>query len=87
MDIQTQLQRCTSYAELPVVPTTRTKRRRSSRRRRSNTMTSRKTSSTYMEEQKVNFDTYFDPQLNLLTLNFHDREWEHDLSELWPGPG
>lgn len=67
MDIQTQLQRCTSYAEL-VVPNQNEEEQCN--------VDIDKEIVTYMEEQKVNFDTYFDPQLNLLTLNFHDRDWE-----------
>jgi adenylate cyclase 9 len=67
MDIQTQLQRCTSYAEL-VVPIQGEEERYN--------IDIDKEIVTYMEEQNVNFDTYFDPQLNLLTLNFNDRDWE-----------
>ena len=67
MDIQTQLQRCTSYAEL-VVPNRNEEEQYN--------VDMDKEIVTYMEEQKVDFDTYFDPQLNLLTLNFNDREWE-----------
>lgn len=68
MDIQTQLQRCTSYVEL-VVP-------HQNEEEEQYNIDIDKEIVTYMEEQKVNFDTYFDPQLNLLTLNFHDRDWE-----------
>lgn len=67
MDIQTQLQRCTSYAEL-VVPNQNEEEQYN--------VDIDKEIVTYMEEQKVNFDTYFDPQLNLLTLNFNDHDWE-----------
>lgn len=67
VDIQTQLQRCTSYAELSVPH---------QKEEEKHTVDIERDIVSYMEEQKVTFDTYFDPQLNLLTLNFHDRDWE-----------
>lgn len=65
VDIQTQLQRCTSYAEL-AVPQAEEKEN----------VDMDEDIVMYMEEHKVHFDTYFDPQLQLITLNFHDRDWE-----------
>ena len=60
MDIQNQFQRCTSYAELAVPQVAELS----------------EDIIAYMEDQKVHFDTYFDPQLHLISLNFHEREWE-----------
>lgn len=61
---QTQLQRCTSYAEL------------SNPHQDSQEAVFDQKIVDLMEEQKVNFDTYFDSQLNNLTLRFHDNNWE-----------
>ena len=62
--MQTQLQKCTSYAEL------------------TNPETQQQTNMDHkivelMEEQKVDFDTYFDPQLRVLTLQFRNHDWEN----------
>lgn len=62
--MQTQLQKCTSYAEL------------------ANPEVQQQSIMDYkivelMKEQKVDFDTYFDPQLRLLTLQFHNHDWEN----------
>lgn len=69
MDIQTQLHRCTSYAELSVP------HQGGEEETQENTDMDEDIVK-YMEEHKVYFDTYFDPQLHLITLHFHDREWE-----------
>lgn len=66
VDIQTQLQRCTSYAELTVPQAEEEKEN----------VDMDEDIVNYMEEHKVHFDTYFDPQLQLITLNFHDHDWE-----------
>lgn len=66
VDIQTQLQRCTSYAELAVPKTEEEKENADID----------EDIVKYMEEHKVHFDTYFDPQLQVITLNFHDHDWE-----------
>ena len=58
---QKQLQRCTSYAELPVPEPTNENNDKIVE---------------LMEEQKVNFDTYFDPQLHAVSLHFHDSDLE-----------
>ena len=61
--MQTQLQKCTSYAEL------------------TNPELQEQSNMDHkivelMKEQKVNFDTYFDPQLRVLTLQFRHQDWE-----------
>ena len=61
---QKQLQKCTSYAEL-AVPQQDTEKSAIDEK-----------IVELMEEQRVNFDTYFDPQLKLFSLNFHDKDWE-----------
>lgn len=58
---QKQLQRCTSYAELPIPEPVN---------ENNNKIVE------LMEEQKVSFDTYFDPQLHALHLHFHDTDLE-----------
>ena len=58
---QKQLQRCTSYAELQVP-------------QRTNETNDKIVE--LMEEQNVNFDTYFDPKLKALSLDFHDPDLE-----------
>ena len=66
---QKQLHRCTSYAELRKPPT-------------QNDMLSQEEDNMdtkiveLMEEQKVDYDTYFDPKLKIVSLNFHNRDWE-----------
>ncbi len=60
---QTQLQRYTSYTDLP---TTQDQQQ---------AVMDRKIVDL-MEEQKVDFDTYFDPQLKIISLQFHDPDWE-----------
>lgn len=62
--MQTQLQKCTSYAELanPEV--------------QQQSIMDHKIVEL-MKEQKVDFDTYFDPQLRVLTLQFHNHDWEN----------
>jgi adenylate cyclase 9 len=62
--MQTQLQKCTSYAALanPEV-------------QQQSTMDHKIVE--LMKEQKVDFDTYFDPQLRVLTLHFRNRDWEN----------
>ncbi len=69
MDIQTQLQRCTSYADLAVP-------HNGEREEEKQNDDIDKDIVSYMEQQKIRFDTYFDSQLHLFTLNFHDSEWE-----------
>ena len=66
VDIQTQLQRCTSYAEVAVPQADDQKEN----------VDINEDIVKYMEEHKAYFDTYFDPQLHKITLNFHDPEWE-----------
>lgn len=61
---QKQLQKCTSYAEL-AVPQQDTEKSEIDEK-----------IVELMEEQRVNFDTYFDPQLKIISLNFHDKDWE-----------
>ena len=65
IDIQTKLQRCTSYAELAVPQA-----------KELENVDMDEDIVKYMEEHKVHFDTYFDPQLQMITLNFHDHDWE-----------
>ena len=60
---QTQLQRCTSYAELPNPQDSQ------------EDVFDRKIVD-FMEEQQVSLDSYFDSQLNNITLRFHDNNWE-----------
>lgn len=60
---QTQLQRYTSYAGLE---TTQDQQQ----------MVMDAKIVELMEEQKVDFDTYFDPQLKIVSLQFHDQDWE-----------
>lgn len=67
MDIQTQLQRCTSYADL-AVPL-------QGEEEQQNTDMDEDIVK-HMDEQNINFDTYFDSQLHLLSLNFRDPDWE-----------
>ena len=62
--MQTQLQKCTSYAEL------------------ANPEVQEQSNMDHkivelMKEQKVDFDTYFDPQLRVLTLQFRNQDWEN----------
>lgn len=62
--MQSQLQKCTSYAEL------------------ANPEVQQQSHMDHkivelMKEQKVDFDTYFDPQLRVLTLQFRDNDWEN----------
>lgn len=62
--MQSQLQKCTSYAEL------------------ANPEVQQQANMDHkivelMKEQNVNFDTYFDPQLRLLTLQFRDHHLEN----------
>ena len=66
VDIQTQLQRCTSYAEIAVPQADEQK----------NNVDIDEDIVKYMEDHKVHFESYFDPQLHMITLNFHDRDWE-----------
>ncbi len=66
VDIQTQLQRCTSYAEV-AIPQDDTQKEN---------VDINEDIVKYMEDHKVHFDTYFDPKLHMITLNFHDRDWE-----------
>ena len=60
---QTQLQHCTSYAEL------------ADPQKQQEAVTDQKIVDL-MKEQKVDFDTYFDPQLKIISLQFHDPNWE-----------
>ena len=79
MDIQSRLQRCTSYADLEVPQkggVAGAGDEEEERRRRREDVEMDKDIVEHMEEQKVHFDTYFDPQLHLITLNFHERAWE-----------
>ena len=62
--MQTQLQKCTSYAEL------------------ANPEVQQQSNMDHkivelMKEQKVDFDTYFDPQLRVITLQFRNHDWEN----------
>ena len=62
--MQSQLQKCASYAEL------------------ADPETHQQSSVDHkivqlMEEQKVDFDTYLDPQLRVLTLQFRNHDWEN----------
>lgn len=68
MDIQTKLQRCTSYADL-AVPHNKGEEEKQN-------VDIDKDIVMNMEKQKVHFDTYFDPQLHILSLTFHDHNWE-----------
>lgn len=67
MDIQTRLQRCTSYAELAVPHEGEEEKLN---------VDIDEDIVAYMKEQKVDFDTYFDSQLQPLSLHFRDPEWE-----------
>ncbi len=67
VDIQAQLRRCTSYADLAVPM---------GEEENKSTEDMDEVIVKYMEDHKVHFDTYFDPQLQLLSLNFRDRDWE-----------
>ncbi len=58
---QKQLQRCTSYVELPVPKSTNENNDKIVE---------------LMEEQNVNFETYFDPKLQALSLHYHDADLE-----------
>lgn len=60
---QTQLQHCTSYAEL------------ANPQKQREEVTDHKIVEL-MKEQKVDFDTYFDPQLKVISLQFHNPDWE-----------
>lgn len=64
MDIRAQLQRCTSYADLSV------------HQHEERNVDMDNDIVSYMEENNVNFDTYFDPQLHLFTLSFHNKDME-----------
>ena len=66
VDIQAQLQRCTSYADLAIPQGEEEEQN----------VDMDEDIVKYMEEHKVHFDTYFDPQLHLISLNFHNRDWE-----------
>ena len=62
--MQSQLQKCTSYAEL------------------TNPEVQQQSNMDHkivelMKEQKVDFDTYFDSQLRVLTLQFRNHDWEN----------
>lgn len=62
--MQSQLQKCTSYAEL------------------ANPEVQQQSNMDHkivelMKEQKVDFDTYFDSQLRVLTLQFRNHDWEN----------
>ena len=59
---QTQLQRYTSYTELAAT-------------NHQQAVMDRKIVEL-MEDQKVDFDTYFDPQLKIFSLQFYDQNWE-----------
>ncbi len=58
---QKQLQRCTSYVELPIP--------KSADENNDKIV-------ELMKEQNVNFETYFDPKLQALSLHYHDTELE-----------
>lgn len=58
---QKQLQRCTSYVELPVPKPANENNDKIVE---------------LMEEQNVNFETYFDPKLQVLSLHYHDADLE-----------
>ena len=61
--MQSQLQKCTSYAELA-----------NPEEQQQSNMDHKIVE--LMKEQKVDFDTYFDSQLRVLTLQFRDPDWE-----------
>ena len=65
VDIKTHLERFTSYAHLAVPQA-----------EEDNNIDMDEEIVKYMEEHKVHFDTYFQPQLQAITLNFYNSDWE-----------